>query len=288
MIVSAFSQARPRSSNDGESDSHENSIQYHPKINVRAHSNQFIPSKTYPPANHVILKKCSKDEIRNYDGSCATPTINRRVFTFIAPPVEVTVEKAKNVPDPSLDLNVLFVETPSTNFKPQPIIVTAAQQKTIVYLLSKEQTVQQKVIEFPYSKPEDPSVYFVNYKEGSDPFKDGSNPFENGDIDVRTVFNQDSSSSASETNLEQENKISSLESSPAEDVKISTLESSPAEDVKISTLESSPAEDVKISYLPSSPVQDVTTSYLPSSPAVDVRISSLESSAVEDVKISSS
>ena len=63
----------------------------------------------------------------------------------------------------------MFVRTPDAPEKPDPIIVPAPEQKTAVYVLTKNPSFDQKIIEVPSPPQAAPEVFYVNYDKGEKP-----------------------------------------------------------------------------------------------------------------------
>lgn len=137
------------------------------------------PQRSYsePPVS------CPSGQVDRGDGTCATPVVTRNLFLYNAPAQRVSYGPAPQIPDPTVFYNLVFIRTADPGEAPSPIVAPAPQQKTLVYVLSKTQApVAQEVIQVE-SKPTQPDVYFVNYKEGD-------NVDLPGGVDLATALSQ--------------------------------------------------------------------------------------------------
>lgn len=114
---------------------------------------------------------CRNGEILHADGTCAFPVITRNIFVYNAPKRPRQANKPRpNIPPPKAYLNIIFVRLPERE-ESEPIIIPPPNQKSIVYVLNKNNggNFRQEVIEVAGPPPKAPEVYFVNYKEGENP-----------------------------------------------------------------------------------------------------------------------
>lgn len=109
--------------------------------------------------------------------------MTRNVFAFIAPQENVPVRPPVHIPDPEVDMNIVFVKAPEPQEPAAPLVVPPAQQKTLIYVLNKNPTLEQEVIEIPANDGEEPEVFFINYTPGE-------NPILPGGIDLQTALSQ--------------------------------------------------------------------------------------------------
>lgn len=136
--------------------------------------------------NGILYDRCPNGLATRADGQCVQPRVSRNIYLFNAPSPQVIVRPAKELPSPKIHYNYVFLNTPDAVNVANPIIVPPPQQKTLVYLLSKNQeSAEQQVIEVP-SVPSEPEVFFVNYNEGE-------NPQLPGGIDLQTALSQSNS-----------------------------------------------------------------------------------------------
>ncbi|CAL4130421.1 unnamed protein product, partial [Meganyctiphanes norvegica] len=126
---------------------------------------------------------CSNGQVRHVDGSCVTPMVSRNIFVFAAPEQQPSYRgPAPELPTPKVEYNIVFVRTPEGASGVEPIVVPPPQQKTLVYVLSKNQEIAgQRVIEVPAGPAQQPEVYYVNYDEGE-------NPTLPGGVDLQTAL----------------------------------------------------------------------------------------------------
>ena len=125
---------------------------------------------------------CPDGQILKITGECALPDIRRNLFSFVAPPTVPPRRRLPKVPDPQLDYNVIMVHTPKQSAQPDPIVVPPPQQRTVVYVLTKNQEYEQKLLKVPTDRPKPPEVFYVNHKEGELPELPG-------DIDIEEILN---------------------------------------------------------------------------------------------------
>ena len=133
---------------------------------------------------------CSDGYLKRIDGKCVRPVVSRNVYLYNAPQQRILVRPPPYIPEPKIHYNYVFVKSPDPVSGPKPLIVPPTQEKTLVYVLSKNPDYQnQEVIELS-DRPDEPEVYFVNYK-------DGENPTLPGGIDLRTALRQSGRGSGS-------------------------------------------------------------------------------------------
>ncbi|XP_027206541.2 uncharacterized protein [Penaeus vannamei] len=111
---------------------------------------------------------CGDDRVRHVDGRCVTPRVNRRIFVYDVP-ANVQTTRSVNVPEPRVETNFLLIRTPEGGLGPQPVVIPPPRQNHVVYILNKQSSQGQAVIEVPSAPLGEPEVYFVNYKEGENP-----------------------------------------------------------------------------------------------------------------------
>ncbi|XP_063616049.1 ATP-dependent RNA helicase A-like [Penaeus indicus] len=111
-------------------------------------------------------------------GRCVTPRVRRN-----APPAPpVPHGPPPYIPDPTIDTNIVFIQTPEQGPGPEPIVIPPPQTRSVVYVLNKQTQEQQDVIEVPAPPATSPEVYFVNYA-------DGENPVLPSGVDLRSALN---------------------------------------------------------------------------------------------------
>ncbi|XP_042855584.1 pupal cuticle protein 36-like [Penaeus japonicus] len=111
---------------------------------------------------------CGGGQVRHVDGRCVTPRVNRRVFVYDVP-ANVQTSGPVNIPEPRVETNILLIRTPEGGLGPQPVVIPPPRQNNVVYVLNKQSSQDQRVIEVPSSGSATPEVYFVNYAEGENP-----------------------------------------------------------------------------------------------------------------------
>jgi len=114
-------------------------------------------------------KSCGPGEVLHVDGSCVHPHVTRNVFVYAAPKLQATYGPPPHIPKPRINYNVVFVRTPEHPGGLEPIVVPPPQQKTIVYVLTKNGQIGQQVIEVPAGPHQSPEVFYVNYNDGDNP-----------------------------------------------------------------------------------------------------------------------
>ncbi|XP_042856373.1 pupal cuticle protein 36-like [Penaeus japonicus] len=112
---------------------------------------------------------CSGGQVRHVDGRCVTPRENRRVFLYEVPSNVVFNGAPVNIPEPTVETNIVLIRTPEGLQGPDPVVVPPPRQQHVVYVLNKQSEHDQRVIEVPAPPPSNPEVYFVNYAEGENP-----------------------------------------------------------------------------------------------------------------------
>ncbi|XP_042855560.1 pupal cuticle protein 36-like [Penaeus japonicus] len=111
---------------------------------------------------------CGGGQVRHVDGRCVTPRVNRRVFVYDVP-ANVQTSGPVNIPEPRVETNILLIRTPEGGLGPQPVVIPPPRQNNVVYVLNKQSSQDQRVIEAPSSVLQLLRVYFVNYAEGRNP-----------------------------------------------------------------------------------------------------------------------
>ena len=113
---------------------------------------------------------CSDGEVRQIDGTCVEPIINRQIFVYAAPPpLQSRLGKIPNLPKPEVNYNIVFVRSPEFSSSSKPLVIPPPQQKTLVYVLNKRPNdIEREVIQVP-ANPSEPEVYYVNYAQGENP-----------------------------------------------------------------------------------------------------------------------
>lgn len=129
------------------------------------HSTSAIPGLGWSHSN-----RCGVDEARDYEGKCVKARISRSLFVFSAPPpLKVPIRPPRTLPDPKIHYNYVFIRTRKPIGGLKPIIAQPPEQKTLIYVLSKQPgEYNQEVIDVPIV-PVEPEVYFVNYGPGDNP-----------------------------------------------------------------------------------------------------------------------
>ncbi|XP_047487149.1 pupal cuticle protein 36-like [Penaeus chinensis] len=116
-------------------------------------------------------------------GRCVTPRENRKVYLYNAPPAPpVPHGPPPYIPEPTIDTNIVFIQTPEQGPGPDPIVIPPPQTRSVVYVLNKQTQEQQDVIEVPAPPATSPEVYFVNYA-------DGENPVLPSGVDLQSALN---------------------------------------------------------------------------------------------------
>jgi len=111
---------------------------------------------------------CGNGQIRGSNGGCIEPQITRNMYLYAAPAVNVETLPARNLPNPKVHLNYVFVRTENAVGGSRPVVVPPPKQKTLVYVLNRRPSAaQQEVIEVQQT-PTAPELFFVNYDEGDD------------------------------------------------------------------------------------------------------------------------
>ncbi|XP_042856372.1 translation initiation factor IF-2-like [Penaeus japonicus] len=127
----------------------------------------FGPS--FGPTSGPSPGGCSPGQVRHVDGRCVTPRENRRVFLYEVPSNVVFNGAPVNIPEPTVETNIVLIRTPEGLLGPDPVVVPPPRQQHVVYVLNKQSEHDQGVIEVPAPPPSNPEVYFVNYAEGENP-----------------------------------------------------------------------------------------------------------------------
>jgi len=111
---------------------------------------------------------CGGGQIRSANGGCITPQITRNLYLYSAPQQTVQTLPPRNIPNPKVHLNYVFVRTQNSVGGSNAVVVPPPKQKTLVYVLNRRpDALNQEVIEVP-SAPVKPEVFFVNYDQGDD------------------------------------------------------------------------------------------------------------------------
>lgn len=112
---------------------------------------------------------CGDGQVRHVDGSCVEPIVQRNLYVYSAPPLPSRSQASAKAPRPRVDYNIVFVRTPEGSVGQKPIVVPPPQQKTLVYVLTRNGQISQQVIEVPAGGSQAPEVYYINYDEGDNP-----------------------------------------------------------------------------------------------------------------------
>ena len=91
-------------------------------------------------------------------GRCVKAVVTRNVFVYAAPFIPAKYEPPPPLPKPKINYNIVFLKTPKSGDPPEPITAPPPQQKTLVYVLSKGNKYDQKVIEVPRGPQTPPEV----------------------------------------------------------------------------------------------------------------------------------
>merc|ERR1719187_1985907 len=105
----------------------------------------------------------------SHNGGCVSPQVSSKVFLYDVPANVGPVQGAGYVPPPKLERNIIFVRLPEGVQGPEPIVVPPPQQEHVVYVLNKQTSQSQRVIEVPAPPAANPDVFFVNSAEGENP-----------------------------------------------------------------------------------------------------------------------
>ncbi|XP_076028429.1 uncharacterized protein LOC143017521 [Oratosquilla oratoria] len=125
---------------------------------------------------------CGVGEVRKVDGTCARPQVTRNFYVYDAPKQEEPILPPPHIPDPKIDYNLIFIRTPENQGQSDPIVIPPPEQRTVVYVLNKEdENSDRKVIEVLPPPSQEPEVFFINYQ-------DGENPQLPGGIDLHTAL----------------------------------------------------------------------------------------------------
>lgn len=103
---------------------------------------------------------CGKDEVVDFSGECVRQKITRNIFVYQKP--ETQEDITNEVREQTLSYNILFIKTSNEGSVAEK---NKEEEKTIVYVLNKEPTEEERE-ELEKDKHE---VYFVNYKDGENP-----------------------------------------------------------------------------------------------------------------------
>ncbi|MCL4167477.1 UNVERIFIED_CONTAM: hypothetical protein GTU68_064653, partial [Idotea baltica] len=129
------------------------------------------------------LRSCGPGQADDGTGNCVEAITSSNVFVFSGPNLPVSYGPPPYIPKPKIDYNIVFVRTPEQAGQLDPIIVPPPQQRTIVYVLTKNGQVGQQVIEVPGAPGQAPEVFYVNYN-------DGDNPTLAGGVQLQDVISQ--------------------------------------------------------------------------------------------------
>ena len=137
---------------------------------------------TVRKSKRIDSSHCPNGHLADIYGNCVEPEVTRNVFLYAAPVVARPQRARIPAPKPKLEYNIVFVSNPADEEALEPVVIPPAQQKTLVYVLSKKGDAQsQGIIEAPYHPQPEPEVFFVNYGEGE-------NPELPGGIDLNTAL----------------------------------------------------------------------------------------------------
>ncbi|MCL4167151.1 UNVERIFIED_CONTAM: hypothetical protein GTU68_024413, partial [Idotea baltica] len=118
--------------------------------------------------------KCTLRQVIDESGACVDATVSKTIFLYESPFPDYEEDlPAPKVPKPKLDVNYVFVRTPQQPPAPDPVVVPPPQQRTLVYVLTKNGQKEQQVIEVPTRPGQPPDVFYVNYNEGDNPLLAG-------------------------------------------------------------------------------------------------------------------
>merc|ERR1719446_1449609 len=108
---------------------------------------------------------CGGGQIRSAGGQCITPQVTRNLYLYKAPQQSDQTLPPRNIPNPKVHLNYVFVRTQNSVGGSNAVVVPPPKQKTLVYVLNRRpDALNQEVIEVP-SAPVKPEVFFVNYDQ---------------------------------------------------------------------------------------------------------------------------
>ncbi|KAL7630991.1 UNVERIFIED_CONTAM: hypothetical protein RMT77_018719 [Armadillidium vulgare] len=124
--------------------------------------------------------RCGPGQIHHLDGRCVSPQVTRSVYVYSAPKLPVARLPRPLIPKPRINYNVVFVRTPDFHGDLEPIVVPPPQQKTLVYVLTRNGQIGQKVIEIPAGPEQRPEVFYVNYNDGDNPVLHGGLTLQDG------------------------------------------------------------------------------------------------------------
>lgn len=111
---------------------------------------------------------CGPGEVLRSDGMCVKAIITRNVYVYSSPEIIPTIPEPPPIPRPRINYNVVFVRTPDKPESLEPIVIPPPQQKTLVFVLTKNDEMEQKIIEVPAGDDEEPEVFYINYNDGDD------------------------------------------------------------------------------------------------------------------------
>ncbi|MCL4148212.1 UNVERIFIED_CONTAM: hypothetical protein GTU68_007339, partial [Idotea baltica] len=111
---------------------------------------------------------CGPYEADDGYGNCVRAKVLQNVYLFNGQVNSNTEAPPPAAPTPRIDYNVVFVNLPLRPDEREPIVVPPPQQRTLIYVLSKTGSQEQRVIEVPAGQST-PEVFYVNYNEGDNP-----------------------------------------------------------------------------------------------------------------------
>ncbi|MCL4126968.1 UNVERIFIED_CONTAM: hypothetical protein GTU68_053309, partial [Idotea baltica] len=120
-------------------------------------------------AGGFALGPCPPGQARNAFGICVEAVFSQSTYVFQGPPTSSVAGPPPVVPPPRVDYDVVFVRTPEQQQGGETIVIPPPQKRTIVYVLTKNGSGQQQVIEVPAGPDQAPEVFYVNYNDGDNP-----------------------------------------------------------------------------------------------------------------------
>ncbi|MCL4143794.1 UNVERIFIED_CONTAM: hypothetical protein GTU68_020619, partial [Idotea baltica] len=100
---------------------------------------------------------------------CRSGVSSKTHLVFQGPPTSPVVGPPPDIPAPKVDYDVVFVRTPEQEEGAEPIVIPPPEKRTIVYVLTKNGSGQQQVIEVPAAPGQAPEVFYINYNDGDNP-----------------------------------------------------------------------------------------------------------------------
>ncbi|KAL7633657.1 UNVERIFIED_CONTAM: hypothetical protein RMT77_016190 [Armadillidium vulgare] len=112
-----------------------------------------------------------KGSLIHAEGVCVEADVSKTIYLYTAPQrVGKQRSEPAPTPKPKLIYNIVFVKAPEDSEEDKPIVIPPPQQKTIVYVLSKDgEGEEQQIIDVPAGPAHKPEVYYVSYNEGENP-----------------------------------------------------------------------------------------------------------------------